>query len=148
MVIEILNKDNLDELKNMLEPYNKEIEAGWKNIENIKKILLNKYLNGEAEIIFLREEKKYVGFAVYTFEFAEIKNKGFVCEFYVKKEFRKNKAGSYLYNFIESEFKNKNLSGVWLTTDSAPEFWISQGFNPTNKIAKHNGCEIFEKIIN
>lgn len=74
---------------------------------------------------------------------------GYVMEFYVKLEYRRNGYGKEMYNHLENIFKSHGVSNIWLTADpvSGEPFWSAVGFTNSEEKSPENNLYIYEKEV-
>lgn len=74
---------------------------------------------------------------------------GYITEFYVLPEYRRNGYGRNMYRFLESFFISKQIKQLYLTADpvTGKPFWEKLGFIRTGEISSKNKQEIYEKTI-
>ncbi len=74
---------------------------------------------------------------------------GYVMEFYVKSEYRRNGYGREIYKHLESIFKSNGVSNIWLTADpvTGEPFWSAIGFTNSGEKSPENNLYIYEKTI-
>lgn len=75
---------------------------------------------------------------------------GYIMEFYVLPEFRRNGYGKQMYSHLEELMKNDGADKLYLTSDpvTGKPFWEYLGFKYTRDKSPENNQEIFEKHIN
>lgn len=72
---------------------------------------------------------------------------GFIREFWIAKEYRSKGFGTRLLNSCELYFKEKGISQIVLTTDTAEEFYISKGYSVNPNIVAKNDLIVMTKAI-
>ena len=74
---------------------------------------------------------------------------GYVMEFYIKPEYRRNGYGRENYKHLENIFKSKGVSNIWLTADpvTGEPFWSSVGFTNSGEKSPENNLYIYEKEV-
>lgn len=74
---------------------------------------------------------------------------GYIMEFYVLPEYRRNGCGRQMYQFLENFFISKHIKQLYLTAGSVTGklFWEKMGFILTGDISLDNKQEIYEKTI-
>ncbi len=70
---------------------------------------------------------------------------GFIREFWIDKRLRRRGHGSALLAMAEKYFLNEGMSEIWLTTDTAPEFYLRMGYVRRPDITAKNNDEVFSK---
>lgn len=99
----------------------------------------------------LRENGDVVGFiqfipiAFSSWFFEE--TRGFIREFWIRKEFRGQGHGSALLDLAESYFIEQGIKTLILTTDTAPDFYRSRGYEKDETIVAKNKDDVFVKWI-
>lgn len=74
---------------------------------------------------------------------------GYVMEFYVKPEYRRNGYGKEIYKHLEKTFKSNGVSNIWMTADpnTGEPFWNAVGFTNSGERSPENNLYIYEKHI-
>ena len=74
---------------------------------------------------------------------------GYVMEFYVKPEYRRNGHGVEIYKHLENIFKSNGVSNIWLTADpvTGEPFWSAVGFTNSGEKSPENNLYIYEKEV-
>ena len=74
---------------------------------------------------------------------------GFIMEFYVIPEFRRQGVGKQMCLRIEEYFRNDKVPRVYLTSDPVTgiPFWLSMGYEHLGEISPENNQQIFEKCL-
>ncbi len=105
-----------------------------------------------VELCYLGED--LIGFAYGKIDREEHRgyvrpNWGYVMEFYVKPEYRRNGYGKEIYNHLENTFKSHGVSNIWLTADpvTGEPFWRAIGFTNSGEKSPENNLYIYEKTI-
>lgn len=72
---------------------------------------------------------------------------GYVMEFYVKPEYRRNGYGKAMYQRLENLFVSNDVTDIWLTADpvTGEPFWQSLGFKNSGVQSPENNLYIYEK---
>ena len=73
--------------------------------------------------------------------------KGFIREFWIRKEFRGQGHGTALLNLAEAYFADRGIKTLILTTDTAPDFYRSRGYEQDEAITARNKDDVFVKRI-
>lgn len=107
--------------------------------------------NGGNFAYIRTQENSEVGFIQFTpitLENWFFKEKiGFIREFYITKEFRKQGHGSALLALTEKYFKDNGINKIVLTPDDNEQrFYLNRGYKEDNIEAK-NQCVVFTKEI-
>ncbi len=74
-------------------------------------------------------------------------NVGFIREFWVKKEMRGQGHGSALLGMAEKYLLNEGMREIWLTTDTAPGFYLKKSYVRRPDITAKNEDEVFSKTL-
>lgn len=105
-----------------------------------------------AELCYLGED--LIGFAYGKIDREEHRGYvrpdwGYVMEFYVKPECRRNGYGREIYKYLENIFKSNGISNIWLTADpvTGEPFWSAVGFTNSGKKSPENDLYIYEKTV-
>ncbi len=74
---------------------------------------------------------------------------GYVMEFYVKTEYRRNGYGRYIYKHLEGIFKSHGVINNWLTADpvTGEPLWSAVGFINSGEKSPENNLYIYEKEV-
>ena len=74
---------------------------------------------------------------------------GYIIEFYVKPEYRRNGYGRAMLAHIERFYAKNGVAQMYLTADpvTGKPFWSAMGFIGTGEYSPDNGQEIFEKSL-
>jgi GNAT superfamily N-acetyltransferase len=74
---------------------------------------------------------------------------GYIMEFYVKPEFRRQGYGRMIFNREEALFASHGVKRMYLNADPVTglPFWIAVGFVGSGEIQPHNNMEIYEKEV-
>ncbi len=75
------------------------------------------------------------------------KTLGFIREFWIAPEYRGQGCGSELLGLAEEYFKQKRITAVALTTDTAPGFYIKHGYRHDPGFAAKNGDPVYIKHL-
>ena len=105
-----------------------------------------------VELCYLGED--LIGFAYGKIDREEHRgyvrpNWGYVMEFYVKPEYRRNGYGKEIYNHLENTFKSHGVSNIWLTADpvTGEPFWSAVDFTNSGEKSPENNLYIYEKEL-
>ena len=120
----------------------------------IKKTILKQYEEGLIFIDMVKNQGDLLGFIIYQIDREESDWKerlgdGFIREFYIKREFRKQGLGSRLLNHAEQKLKDMGAREVYLTSkedEGVKAFYQRNGYN-TDHSRSSNGNEYFEKQL-
>lgn len=72
---------------------------------------------------------------------------GFVEEMYVAPAFRQQGLGAVLLQAAEARFRDVGCGYTFLTTDSAPDFFVRQGYLFQPRMAAKNGDPVYVKPL-
>ena len=72
---------------------------------------------------------------------------GFIREFWISKEYRGKGFGMQLLNSCELYFEKEDISQIILTTDTAEEFYIANGYSVNQNIVAKNDLIVMTKAI-
>ena len=107
--------------------------------------------NGNFAYVKVNNSGKTIGFI--QFKTIELANSffsekyGFIREFWIAKEYRSKGYGTKLLTSCELYFKEKGVSQIVLTTDTAEEFYIAKGYSVNQNINAKNGLIVMTKAI-
>ena len=73
--------------------------------------------------------------------------KGYITNMYTRKEFRGQGHGTALLNLAEAYFADRGIKTLILTTDTAPDFYRSRGYEQDEAITARNKDDVFVKRI-
>lgn len=146
-------------LESIMFPYCRELDS---NVgRETPELMLKRFI---ASIVSMSEDKDrfvelcYLGKDLIGFAYGKIDREehrgyvrpgwGYVMEFYVKPEYRRNGYGKEMYNHLENIFKSNGVSNIWLTADpvTGEPFWSALGFTNSGEKSPENNLSIFEKI--
>lgn len=111
-------------------------------------------MNADKETVaFLRTDSKgkMVGFIQFKKE--EMKNWfftekiGFIREFWVANEFRKQGQGTALLNLAEQYFVENDVYKTILTTNTVPNFYVRHGYVKDISYNAKNNYEVYVKML-
>lgn len=102
-------------------------------------------------IVLALHRGKPMGFAIYQIDsprsdWCKYPGWGCIREFYIRPEFRHKGFGRRLAAYAESHLKKLGATDVYLTADSAVNFWEHCGYSNTHEICS-NDLEILTKIL-
>ena len=147
-------------LESIMLPYCRELDSNVGREtpeETLKKII--------ASIVSMSEEKDrfvelcclgehLIGFAYGKIDREEHRGYvrpgwGYVMEFYVKLEYRRNGYGGEIYKHLENIFKSNGVSNIWLTADpiTGVPFWSAVDFTNSGEKSPENNLYIYEKEL-
>ncbi len=72
---------------------------------------------------------------------------GFIREFWVNSKYRKQGHGKELLNLVESYFKEKDIGYTILTTDTAEQFYLKNGYEKCPYIEAVNKMDVYVKRL-
>ena len=74
---------------------------------------------------------------------------GYIMEFYVLPEFRRNGYGKQMYSHLEELLISDGAKGLYLTSDpvTGKPFWEACGYKNTDERFPENNQEIYEKSL-
>ena len=102
--------------------------------------------------VYIRmDNDEIVGFIMFKSEqlsnwFFE-ENFGFIREFWVAEKYRKNGHGSHLLKLAEDYFRENKIFKIILTTDTAKQFYETQGYHLDKAYIAKNEDEVFVKNL-
>ena len=73
--------------------------------------------------------------------------RGFIREFWIREEFRGQQHGTALLSLAEAYFAERGISKLILTTDTAPGFYRSRGYERDETITAKNKDDVFVKLL-
>lgn len=102
----------------------------------------------------LYAQDKPIGFLFYevddgSYGAPETLGYGFIREFYIRPEYRRQRLGSRCFSKIEDTFRKQGVKQIWLTceTEAGAPFWRSLVFENTEKRCHRNNIDIYIKPI-
>ncbi len=72
---------------------------------------------------------------------------GFIREFWIDERQRRRGHGSALLGMAEEYFLNEGMREIWLTTNTAPDFYLKMGYVRCPDITAKNNDEVFSKTL-
>ena len=147
-------------LESIMLPYCRELDrsVGRETPEaTLKKFIASIVSMSEGEDRFV--ELCYLGKDLIGFAYGKIDREdhrgyvrpdwGYVMEFYVNPEYRRNGYGREIYKHLENIFKANGVSHIWLTADpvTGEPFWSAVGFTNGGDKSPENNLYIYEKTI-
>ena len=154
------NRQHRKLLESIMLPYCQELDS---NVDReTPEETLKRFI---ASIISMSEDKDrfvelcYLGEDLIGFAYGKIDREGhrgyirpgwgYVMEFYIKPEYRRNGYGRKMYKLLEDIFKSKGVSNIWLTADpiTGEPFWSAVGFTNSGEKSPENNLCIYERII-
>lgn len=107
--------------------------------------------SGENTAILRMDEEETVGFAMFcpvTLENWFFRARyGFLREFWVKPEHRGRGHGTALLALAEDHFRERGVTQMILTTDTAEEFYLARGYKKNGNMSAVNKDEVFIKNL-
>lgn len=96
------------------------------------------HAQGVIHIAIAIQETKTVGFSIYQIDsqasdWCKRPGWGFVREFYIAKEQRRNGYGRTLAEYTEQQLRQLGARQLYLTSDEAAEFWNRCGYQLTDE---------------
>jgi GNAT superfamily N-acetyltransferase len=151
------NEKQIQQLLSMWIPYFKEIGSTESDL------VITKYARQRVNIQGKREDMHFelcfddsilIGFCFYAVDLGGIKdilppNLGYIMEFYVLPQYRRQGYGSKMFKHIEKIFLNHRMESMYLTPDevSGEPFWHSLGFVDSGKTDPDNQSPIYIKKV-
>lgn len=129
--------------------YFKELDV---NVSDWDQLFREMSEDGEDKaIIRIADDNKIAGFILFKTDtlanwFFE-ETVGFIREFWVSREFRRTGQGSQLLALAEQYFIEHSIYKSILTTDTAPDFYISQHYVKDFSYHAKNEDEVFIKLL-
>ncbi len=110
-------------------------------------------MNGGKNFCYLRLDEQ--GAAVCFIQFCEMEMKswffsmkmGFIREFWIVPSSRGNGHGKALLRLVEDAFAEMNIHYAILTTDTAQDFYVKNGYEKHGEITARNQDEVFIKRL-
>jgi GNAT superfamily N-acetyltransferase len=155
-----INKENEKQFQQLLSmwiPYFKEIGSTESDS------MITKYARQRVNIQGNREDMHFelcfddsilIGFCFYAVDLGGIKgilppNLGYIMEFYVLPQYRRQGYGSEMFKHIEKTFLSHSIESMYLTPDevNGKLFWCSLGFVDSGKIDPDNHSPIYIKKV-
>ena len=121
-------------------------------IDSFVRSMFNKVINNELYGCFVKDDHKYVGFALWAvdtdgFTFSEMPGFGTILEIGLIPPYRSYGFGKKLYAHIESCLQKNKISQFYVSAyGPAQKFWSSCGYVESGKVAS-NGLPIMIKTI-
>lgn len=154
------NEEHYKLLESLMIPYSIEIDSHHNRetptelIQEITRGMLNMQGDTDRHLKLCYEEEKLIGFLYGKVDHVGHKGfikpeYGYIMEFYVKPEFRRNGYGKAMYQRLEQLFASHGTELMYLTSDpiTGEPFWKAMGFENTGKVSPENGLLIYEKCV-
>ncbi len=123
-------------------------------IKNWKKLFdcMNNDKNGENySYVRIDDNGETVGFIQFTAitmnSWFFSTDMGFIREFWVNEKYRKQGHGKELLTLAENYFKEKDICYAILTTDTAEQFYLKNGYEKNPHIAAVNKMDVYVKRL-
>ena len=141
-----------DPFHKLLSDYFTELDSGIP--ENIIREELTPLIERQLDSLVIHtalceENSILVGFVIYQIDseksdWCKRPGWGFIREFYIAPGFRHRGYGAAMATYAEEHLKQLGSSGLYLTSDTAVDFWVKCGYRNTHEICS-NDLEIFTK---
>ena len=99
----------------------------------------------------LRDKNEVVGFLQFRIEKTEhwfiTEEFGFIREFWIKSNYRNQHFGTELLSNVENCLLKKQISKVLLTTDTAPSFYLKNGYHLSTSYSALNKDPVYFKLL-
>lgn len=121
-------------------------------IDSFIHLMFNKVINNELYGCFVKDEHKYIGFALWAFdnedfEFSEMPGFGTILEIGLIPAYRFCGLGKKLVAYIENRLLNRDIAQFYISAyGPAQKFWASCGYIE-NGLTASNGLPIMIKTI-
>ncbi|EQB86800.1 GNAT superfamily N-acetyltransferase [Clostridium punense] len=151
------NVKQFQQLLNMWIPYFKEIGSSESDS------MITEYARQRVSIQGSRDDMHFelcfddsilIGFCFYAVDLGGIKgilppNMGYIMEFYVLPQYRRQGYGSEMFKHIEKTFLSHCIEAMYLTPDevNGKPFWCCLGFEDSGKIDPDNHSPIYIKKV-
>jgi len=155
------NSLHFETAKKLWIPYFKELNEHKKVLTDVDIVLNN--LQKRVSIQGVRSNMHFeiclsneraIGIANFAVDLGGIKGildpgYGFIMEFYISKDFRRQGYGRCFYNHIEKVFLSHGVGFIYLTPDkiTGQAFWTKFGFYNSGKVDPDNKMPIYIKKI-
>lgn len=160
--IEKNNREHYELFKSLMIPYNNEQDShnpskkplSTKTIIDYTQGMINMQgpIDRHLDLCFV--DNKLIGFIYgkvdHTDHLGFIKpNYGYIMEFYIIPDYRRQGYGKAMFNRLESLFETHGVKRMYLTPDSITgvPFWKAMGFEGTREISPVSNSEIYEKEV-
>lgn len=155
-----INKENdkhFQQLLSMWIPYFKEVGSTESDSMIIKYARQRVNIQGNRKNMHFElcfDDSILIGFCFYAVDLGGIKgiippNLGYIMEFYVLPQYRRQGYGSEMFKHIEKAFLSHCIESMYLTLDevNGKPFWRSLGFVDSGKIDPDNHSPIYIKKV-
>lgn len=158
-----LQRDSEEHYKlfeSLMIPYNQELDnhtsihTDYDFILKVTRGILNMQGPYDRHLELCYDEDKLIGFLYGKVDHETHKGfikpgYGYIMEFYVKPEFRRNGYGKDMFKRLEEHFASHGVKRMYLTADpvTGKPFWEAMGFENIGQKSPENGQDIFEKAV-
>lgn len=98
-------------------------------------------------LLLAKDKDGYIGFVHFKIDREERPGWGFICEFHIVPQSRRQGWGSWLYRKALERLANEGVERIWLTASrTGTGFWRAVGFEETGEIAD-NGLNVMISTI-
>lgn len=121
-------------------------------IDSFVRMMFDKVVNNEIFGSFVKEEQKYIGFALWAidtedFAFCQMPGFGTILEIGLIPSYRSSGLGKNLVAYIENCLQKNKIAQCYVSAyGPAHKFWASCGYAENGKVAS-NGLPIMVKSI-
>lgn len=129
-------------------------EQDQERIKRIADYLIKCSVRGDSWLELINALDKPIGFLFYevddgSYGAPETLGYGFIREFYIRSEYRRQRLGSRCFAKIEDNFRKQSVKQMWLTceTKAGAPFWRSFGFINTENRCQKNDIVIYVKPV-
>jgi len=130
-----------------------DLHAEWneKTLDRIVGFIISQYEKDIVSILLAFKENVPIGFAVYQVDredsdWCKRAGWGFIREFYIQKDFRRLGMGGLLVAEVEQQLRSKNIKQIYLTTDTAFEFWLHCGYQTDSSAVTEEMLTLIKEI--
>jgi GNAT superfamily N-acetyltransferase len=160
--IEKENLKHFEEFKNLMLPYNEELDMHKAKVKVTPEETILKYTQGminmqgpnDRHLELCYEDDNLIGFHYGKVDHEGHKGfikpgYGYIMEFYVVPQYRRKGYGSLMFKRLESLFQGHNVKRMYLTADkvTGEPFWKSLGFEFLGEVSPENKQDILEKDV-
>ena len=121
-------------------------------IDSFVRLMFDKVINNEIYGCFVKDEQKYIGFALWTvdseeFEFSELPGFGTILEIGLIPSYRFGGLGKKLVTYVENNLQKNKIAQCYVSAyGPAQKFWANCGY-VENGTKASNGLPIMIKTI-